>query len=287
VAQVPQPIPYQGSKRALAARILDHLPERIGVLHEPFAGSAALSLAALARDRVAAVRLNDLNAPLVDLWRAVVADPDALADAYAAMWDGQRADPAAFYLRVRAAFNADPLPHRLLYLLARCVKAAVRYNAAGAFNQSADHRRLGRRPAAMRADLRRARDLLAGRVGLTAGDFRSALAEVAPDDVVYLDPPYAGVSSGADARYVAGLPAADLVTALRGLVERDVAFALSYDGTSGGRAYGVALPADLDLARVDLVAGRSATATLHRRVAVTVESLYLSPALTRRLRRVG
>jgi hypothetical protein len=44
---VPHPIPYQGSKRALASAILAYLPEDCVTLIEPFAGSAALSLADL------------------------------------------------------------------------------------------------------------------------------------------------------------------------------------------------------------------------------------------------
>jgi DNA adenine methylase len=279
---VPHPIAYQGSKRALAARILAFLPDAVPVLHEPFAGSAALSLAALHEVRATSVALNDLNAPLMAVWRWIVDDPDALADGYERLWQRQLADPAAFYLRVRAAFNDDPRPHRLLYLLARCVKAAVRYNAAGAFNQSPDNRRLGTRPDRMRARLRAAHDLLAGRVALSASDYRLALAAVGPHDVAYLDPPYEGVVAGRDARYLTGPDPAELATTLRELVDRDVMFAVSYDGRCGAHAYGAGLPAALGLVRFDIDAGRSASQTLHGRVARTVESLYLSPVLARR-----
>ena len=44
----PHPIPYQGSKRRLAAAILAHAPSCARLI-EPFAGSAAISLAAAAR----------------------------------------------------------------------------------------------------------------------------------------------------------------------------------------------------------------------------------------------
>ncbi|MDR3323915.1 MAG: DNA adenine methylase, partial [Zoogloeaceae bacterium] len=43
--KIPQPFQYQGSKRALAARILRYLPSGTARLVEPFAGSAALSIA--------------------------------------------------------------------------------------------------------------------------------------------------------------------------------------------------------------------------------------------------
>jgi DNA adenine methylase len=281
-SRVPHPIPYQGSKRGLAARILAVLPPGVRVLHEPFAGSAALSLAGLHAGVVRAVALNDLNAPLMALWRAVVTDPHALADRYDALWRRQHDDPAGFYASVRRAFNADPQPHRLLFLLARCVKAAVRYNARGEFNQSADHRRRGTRPDTMRAHLVRAHELLARRCALAATDYREALLAVGGDDVVYLDPPYEGVSTGPDGRYLAGVAPPELVDTLRDLVARDVMFVLSYDGRCGDRSYGVALPARLGLRRIEVDAGRSASATLHGRSARTVESLYLSPALVGR-----
>lgn len=282
---VPHPLPYQGSKRALAGRILARLPGRVATLHEPFAGSAAVSLAALYAGRAGAVVLNDANQPLMALWSAVLDDPHHLADGYARLWQEQLADPAAYFTRVRAEFNADPAPHRLLYLLARCVKAAVRYNARGEFNQAADRRRLGARPEAMRARLVGAHRLLAGRARLTAGDYRDALAAVGPGDVVYLDPPYQGVSTGRDGRYVGGVAVAEIADVLAELVERDVAFCLSYDGRCGATAYGELLPDTLGLARIELDAGRSASATLHGRSDRTVESLYLSPALLRRTRR--
>ncbi len=54
-APTPHPIPYQGSKRRLAAAILAHAPSGVRRLIEPFAGSAAISLAAAARDLAAAL----------------------------------------------------------------------------------------------------------------------------------------------------------------------------------------------------------------------------------------
>ncbi|MFL6138647.1 MAG: DNA adenine methylase [Frankiaceae bacterium] len=282
---VPHPVPYQGSKRRLAPRILALLPPGVGVLHEPFAGSAALSLAALHAGAVRAVALNDVNAPLMSLWHAVRTDPRPLADGYAALWRDQQPDPVAFYGSVRTAFNVDPQPHRLLFLLARCVKAAVRYNARGEFNQSPDRRRHGTHPDRMRAHLLGAHELLARRSTITATDYRAALAGVRDGDVVYLDPPYQGVSTGRDGRYLTGLAPGELAGTLHDMVRRGVMLVLSYDGRCGDRSYGAALPASLGLTRLELDAGRSASATLHGRAARTVESLYLSPALVDRLSR--
>ncbi|MDR2813428.1 MAG: DNA adenine methylase [Prevotellaceae bacterium] len=43
--KLPRPIPYQGSKRNLADKILRFFPSKFDRLIEPFAGSAAISIA--------------------------------------------------------------------------------------------------------------------------------------------------------------------------------------------------------------------------------------------------
>lgn len=69
---VPHPIPYQGSKRNLASAILRYFPATVETLHEPFAGSAAISLAAAAKGKANWFHINDLNKPLIDLWQEIV-----------------------------------------------------------------------------------------------------------------------------------------------------------------------------------------------------------------------
>ena len=90
--KVPHPIPYQGSKRNLAPAILGYFAERVGTLIEPFAGSAALTLAAAARGLAARYVINDLNKPLVDLWRAIIESPEKLARQYETLWRAQHED---------------------------------------------------------------------------------------------------------------------------------------------------------------------------------------------------
>jgi len=90
--RVRHPIPYQGSKRNLAAAILGYLPEPFGTLIEPFAGSAALTLAAAARGAAARYVINDLNKPLVELWRTIIESPERLARQYESLWRAQHED---------------------------------------------------------------------------------------------------------------------------------------------------------------------------------------------------
>jgi len=276
-------IPYQGSKRLLAPALLPLLP-RTERLFEPFAGSAALALAALSAGHTQHVVLGDSYGPLVALWQAIVDAPAELADRYALLWHSQHSDPAGHYLAVRSQFGAAPTPAALLYLLARCVKNAPRWNAAGQFNQSADHRRRGTHPDRQRAQILAASRLLRGRCTLRCGDASATTADATAADAVYLDPPWQGTSEGRDRRYHAGLARTTLIDLLTQLQARKVAFLLSYDGAlhdeSGQvlQRYGADLPAELVFYLCEVLAGRSAQATLAGQRAMTVESVYLWPA---------
>jgi DNA adenine methylase len=73
------------------------------------------------------------------------------------------------------------------------------------------------------------------------------------------------------------------VDSLEILNQRGLSYIVSYDGKLGERVYGQALPERLELEKLELDAGRSSTATLLGRDDVTIESLYLSKPLTKRL----
>lgn len=283
ITSVPFPIPYQGSKRKLAPAILNCFPPDVEVLHEPFCGSAAVTIAALATGRANAAWINDANEPLVRLWEAILKDADELAERYSGLWQRQLGRERAFYDEVRHQFNRCHEPHLLLFLLARCVKAAVRYNANGEFNQSPDNRRRGTKPERMADHLRRASSILKGRTYLSAVDYRSALAHAEPTGLVYMDPPYQGVSTARDRRYRAGLTFEHFVESLEELNRREISYIISYDGRTGSRAHGKPLPPSLRLGHFEVDGGRSSQATLLGRNDRTVESLYLSPALMDRL----
>lgn len=286
-ASIPHPIPYQGSKRSLAGAILSYFPPNCWQLIEPFAGSAAVSLAAACAGKASAFWLNDLNAPLMALWESIIASPDELADAYERLWQGQLGQEREYYARVRDAFNAEHRPEQLLFLLVRCVKASVRYSSDGRFNQSPDNRRRGTHPDTMRSNLRGAARLLAGRTRATALDYRDVLESADPLDLVYMDPPYQGVCGSRDPRYLGGVPFDEFTEALSRLNHGSVPYIVSYDGRCGDRSYGQPMPRSLELTQVEVTVGRSSQATLLGRNHVTVESLYISPVLAQWLGKSG
>lgn len=280
---IPHPIPYQGSKRGLAKFIIEYLPASMGRLIEPFAGSAALSLAVAHERRAHGYVLNDVNAPLIELWRMMIDQPEFLSLAYQTLWEAQRGQERRYYDLIRDRFNKTHRPYYLLYLLARCVKASVRYNSQGEFNQSPDNRRSGRKPEAMRADIQAASELLRCRTHLQSGDYRDCLWLARPEDVVYMDPPYQGVCATRDPRYIHSVRFEEFVETLEHLNQRQIAYIVSYDGRTGAKKYGRPLPEFLQLTRIELDAGRSSQATLLGRADRTYESLYLSPTLIRKI----
>jgi DNA adenine methylase len=280
---IPHPIPYQGSKRNLASTILRYFPDDTQRLIEPFAGSAAVSIAAAYTGKATQFLLNDLNKPLVDLWESIINKPESLAQLYEHLWLAQLGRERRFYDLVRQRFNRTHHPYYFLYLLARCVKASVRYNTSGEFNQSPDNRRKGRQPEAMRHDILKTSSLFRGKTSLTSVDYNYVLEQAKPRDLIYMDPPYQGVCTNRDSRYIRGMSFDNFVGSLDKLNTRDISYLLSYDGRTGDKKFGQSLPDRLGLLRVELDAGRSSQATLLGRTERTYESLYLSPALLNRL----
>lgn len=276
---VPHPIPYQGSKRRLAAPILSHIAKgRYERLVEPFAGSAAITLAAAKAGLFSRYLIADRLEPLANLWGQVIQDPESIADAYEVLWNREHERPIDEFYVVRSEFNADSDPAKLLYLLARCVKNAVRFNPSGEFNQSPDKRRKGTHPDSMRRELSAANGLLKAKAEARCADFLSLFEEAQPGDFFYLDPPYQGTSEGRDSRYIGGVSRERMIEGLTVLNEKRIPFVLSYDGSSGERTYGDRLPKEL-ASRMLLDVGRSSQATLNGSHDITVESLYISPYL--------
>jgi DNA adenine methylase len=277
--QTIQPIPYQGSKRLLSSRILKEMRNicpNPRTLFEPFVGSGALTLAASQQHYAQHYALSDIWPPMMRLWDALLNDPAGLADRYAHVWEHQGTCPTDFYHQVREIINNNAYEaEHVIFLLARCVKNSPRFNQKGQFNQSPDQRRCGTHPDTMRTRILWAHAQLSGKTDTYTSDYAEILRRATPNDVIYLDPPYMGVS-GRDKRYILGLDYDRFVGELRELQKRHIPFAVSFDGSCGDKQYGIGLPDDLGLRKISLPAGRSTQATLNRQNAITTESLYLS-----------
>jgi DNA adenine methylase len=271
---IPHPIPYQGSKRVLAEKIANHFPVGIHTLYEPFAGSAAITLYAASKDLAREFVIGEALAPMAELWKLIIEDPEVVALRYADLWEMQKEDEDAF-LAIRADYNETRDPIKLLYLTVRCVKNAVRFSLDGRFSQSHDRRRKGTSPDSMRRRLLDASRLLKGRTCVFSGDYKDCIASATNSDLVYMDPPYEGISGKADRRYFNYVPRNQIITTLERLSSCEIPFIMSYDGISGDKSYADPLPALSGMTHHLLHAGTSAQATLSGRHQSTFESLYI------------
>jgi len=173
--EIPHPIPYQGSKRNIAEHILRLFPGHVDTLIEPFAGSAAVSIATAYKNKASKFIINDINKPLANLLDEIINNPQKISDNYERLWHEQAGKEKEYYKFIREEFNKTNKPEYLLYLLARCVKGAIRYNTIGEFNQSPDNRRKGRSPDRMRDDIFRVSKLLKGKTIVSSVDYKEIL----------------------------------------------------------------------------------------------------------------
>ena len=291
---VPHLVQYQGSKRIIAPEILQYFPTNVNRLIEPFAGTCAVSILAASRGLAKEFWINDINMPLVELMKCCIEEPEKLFLAYDEIWKGQFAEGQNnidYFYKVRDEFNGGKhSPEVLLFLLARVVKGAIRYNNKGQINQSCDKRRYGTKPQTLKSNALQISGLLKGKTTYSSLDYKEVLRQAKKGDLVYMDPPYQGTSNQVftrDNRYIQGVEFEEFVEALKDLNERGIDFIISYDGMTGDKKIGNDLPESLDLIHLYIDAGTSAQSVLNGKKATTYESLYLSKGLSSYYYKIG
>ena len=181
---------------------------------------------------------------------------------------------------MRDRFNCgQKKPANLLYLIARCVKGAVRYGGNGNFNQSPDKRRHGTNPDTLEQNVCAISKLLKGKTSFFSLDYHDIFEMAQPGDLVYMDPPYQGVTNVRDNRYFSGVPFDEFAEAINILNSKKVDYLISYDGICGGKEYGEDLPESLGCKKIMLNAGLSSQALLLGKKSTTYEALYVSESL--------
>ncbi len=179
-------VKWAGGKAALLPRIRQRLPDAFRAYFEPFLGGGAVFLAL----RPARATLSDTNRELMAMYRAVRDRPEALTRALDRLQPHVLESERYYEMRARDPAALDPIEAaaRFIYLNKTCYNGLYRVNRQGSFNvpfgRYARPPRLYDREAvdAMSAALKRAE--------LLTADYREALAEARPGDLVYLDPPY-------------------------------------------------------------------------------------------------
>lgn len=281
--KIPHIVQYQGSKRILAPQILQYMPEKFDRLIEPFSGMAAVSIATAYEGRTNSFLLNDLNAPLINMLQEAVENPKNLIENYTKVWNEQFLygdNHVLHFYDIRERFNnGEKRPEIMLYLLARCVKGSVRYGKSGNFNQSPDKRRHGTNPQTLAHNVYEISRLLKGKTEFHSLDYHDILEMAKPGDLVYMDPPYQGVSKTRDNRYFSGVSFEEFADSLKIFNNKKVDYLISYDGACGNKEYGKDLPDSLNCKKIMLKAGLSSQALLLGRKSTTFEALYISKNL--------
>jgi len=288
--RTPHIVQYQGSKRLLAPQILEYMPNKFKRLIEPFAGMAAITIATAEEHRADTYLINDINTPLVNLLKTAIQQPDELITQYTKIWNEQFNYPdghVQHFYYIRECFNTgEKHASHTLYLLARCVKGAVRYGKNGNFNQSPDKRRHGTNPKNIATNVYAVSTLLRGRTEFSSVDYHDILEMAQPGDLVYMDPPYQGVSNVRDNRYLCGVEFSEFSESLVMLNKKGVDYLISYDGECGRKVYGDELPSSLHCQKLLLNAGTSTQATLLGKRETTFEALYVSENLCDNIRNI-
>ncbi len=189
---------WAGGKRQLLGAFASRYPASFNHYFEPFVGAGAVFFELVTQGRIGAgATLSDINAELIECYRVVRDDVDALLVLLAAHQEAHQRDAKAHYYAVRAEVPSDPVARaaRFLYLNRTCFNGLYRVNARGQFNVP-----LGRYENPLIFDPDRlipASRALQG-VRIEACDFSRWLDEARPGDFFYLDPPYVPVSRTAN-----------------------------------------------------------------------------------------
>ena len=135
----------------------------------------------------------------------------------------------------------------------------------------------------MRDDILRVSQLLKGKIQLHSDDYQNILNLATADDLVYMDPPYQGTGLNGGFNYAGNIEFDNFIVSLFELNNNSIPYILSYDGRTGDKTYGSALPDTLNLTKIEINAGRSSQATLLNRNEITYEAVFLSPTLVSKI----
>ena len=176
---------YPGGKRRMwpdLSKALLPYRQTVGRYIEPFLGGGSTFFFMCPAEAT----LSDINSELMDLYRGVRQDPDAVWAKYSSFpstrrgyYDARALDPQELSLVTRAA--------RLLFLNRTCFKGMWRHNLAGDFNVGYGGQ--SRRWVITAQDLSDVAQSLAG-VDLVCSDFESVVDAANEGEFVFVDPPY-------------------------------------------------------------------------------------------------
>jgi len=173
-------IKWPGGKRWLVKELAPHLPATFSRYIEPFAGGAAIFFAL----RPSKAILADINADLIETYRMVASDPEAVIAALLQLKNSEKE-----YYRQRSLTPESQLERavRLLYLMRFSFNGIYRVNLNGMFNVPYGYKTL---MSVCDPEHVRACSRVLQCANLSTSNFHDTLKEATEGDLVYIDPPY-------------------------------------------------------------------------------------------------
>jgi len=175
---------WPGGKRWLVYSYADLFPLEYGTYVEPFLGGGAVYFFLKPPQAL----LGDINAELVDAYRAIKGDWQALESSLRYRQRRHRETPDAYYYWLRSK-NPNSLVQkasRLIYLNRTCFNGIYRVNRQGQFNVP----RGTKDKVIIESDDFESMSRLLASAELVASDFEALIDNACSGDFVFCDPPY-------------------------------------------------------------------------------------------------
>jgi len=248
-----QLLKWIGNKQRFAHEIVSLFPKRFRVYHEPFLGSGAV-LGVLAPRKAEAA---DSFKPLIDIWRTLRNDPEAVKKWYRSRWlESRNGNKAEQYEKIKARYNTKANAPDFLFLTRAAYGGVVRFRKADGYMSTGCgvHDPIHFETFAHRVDEWARR--IAG-TDFHHREYEASLARAGEGDVVYCDPPYS--HSQAILYGAQGFSADDLFRQIEATKRRGAFVALSLDGSkkSGDLNCVYDIPTGLFAREVAVNCGRS------------------------------
>lgn len=261
-------IKWSGSKRSQTEKIIHLFPEDIDTYYEPFLGGGSILGAFSPKKAIC----GDICSALIELWKLVQSKPNLVHSEYKKRWERLQEDKHPFYYEVRSRFNKKQSPHDLLFLTRTCVNGLVRFNKKGEFNNSLHYSRKGILP----DNFKKIIETWGGKIKsykFFTKHYSDLTKNARKNDFVYLDPPYFNTRG----RYFGKIDFDEFIEYLEYLNNRNIRFALSFDGARGEKSYVVKLPKKLYKRHQLIFSGNSTFNKVQNgKIERVYESIYLN-----------
>lgn len=187
-------VKWVGGKRQLLEDIAPLVPSSPTIYVEPFVGGGAVLLYMQPKHAI----INDLNEELVNVYRVVRHDADALLELLLAH---EKRNSSEYFYEVRGLDRTSSFEKltdvqraaRIIYLNKTCYNGMFRVNSAGQLN--VPYGKYKHPNIVNRSGIKALETYLQNDIDICCGDYANCLRDLPKGSFVYLDPPYMPITA--------------------------------------------------------------------------------------------